>query len=161
MPDYAIEAAAKEFKAGSYCRAITIGGPIQRGSYLCAFKSFAELAAATLIELGIDSEKILIASSSSASNHRTYDSALQLQKWLEDSTLEFDSFNLFTLGVHSRRSWILFRKVFEPQVKIGIIAAKPIHYDSQKWWKSSEGARTVLSELIAYLYVRLSSFEAV
>ena len=59
-----------------------------------------------------------------------------------------------------RRSWILFRKVFEPRIKIGVIAAKPLHYDSQKWWQSSEAARTVLLELIAYLYVRLLSFEA-
>jgi DUF218 domain len=161
MPDYAIEAAVKEFKEGSYCRMITIGGPIQRGSYLFHFKSFAELAAATLVELGIESEKIVIASSRAASNHRTYDSALQLQQWLKTSNLQIDSFNLFTLGVHSRRSWILFRKVFKTQIKIGVIATMPLHYDYQKWWKSSEGARTVLSELIAYLYVRLSSFNVV
>jgi hypothetical protein len=35
---------------------------------------------------------------------------------------------------------------------MGVIAAPDQTYDQDHWWRSSNGVRTVLSELIAYLY---------
>jgi len=40
-------------------------------------------------------------------------------------------------------------------MEVGIIAAQPLLYDAKSWWNSSEGVRTVVGELIAYLYRRL------
>lgn len=162
LPDYAIEEAMKVFRNGPYHQFITIGGPIQRGSYLFRYGNFAELAAATLIALGLEKEKILIASSASNSSYRTYNSATELKHWLSISNQRLSSFDFFTLGTHSRRSRVLFEYAFGKEVEIGIIAAVPLHYNPKKWWRSSEGTRTVLSELIAYLYtlifiVRFSS----
>ncbi|MGB8701682.1 MAG: ElyC/SanA/YdcF family protein [Thermosynechococcaceae cyanobacterium] len=155
LPDYAIEAALVEFKQSSYRRIVTIGGPIDRGSYLFQYKTFAALAAETLTTMGLDTKYLLTLPFNSVSINRTYDSAMELKQWLESTNLQINSLNLFTLGTHSRRSWILFKKVFEPQVKVGIISVESKHYDRQKWWRSSEGTRTVISEFIAYSYARL------
>jgi hypothetical protein len=161
LPDYALEAAMNEFKQGSYRQLVTIGGSIPRGSYLIQYKTFAELAAATLTAMGFETKNLLAISHNAAYNaesiSRTDDSATELKQRLLSSDLQVSSFNLMTLGTHSRRSWMLFRKSFEPQIHIGIIAVEPRHYDPRRWWQSSEGTRTILSEFIAYVYICLLS----
>ncbi len=155
LPDYAIKAAMHEFRQGSYQQLVTIGGPIPRGSYLFEYQTFAELAAATLTKIGLEPQYLAAIPYNGTGVSRTDDSATALKAWLTLTNLQINSLNLFTLGTHSRRSWILFKQAFEPQVKIGVIAITPLHYDPQNWWKSSEGSRTLLSEFIAYLYTRL------
>jgi hypothetical protein len=155
LPDYALAAALCEFRQGKYLQLVTIGGPIPHGSYLFSYQTFAELAVATLNALGLEPEYLLAVPDNSTGTSRTYDSATALKEWLPSANLEINSLNLLTLGTHSRRSWLLFNKAFEPHVKIGAIAIEPLHYDPQQWWKSSEGSRTIVSEFIAYLYTRL------
>lgn len=155
LPDYAIESAIVEFRQGSYQKLITIGGSLPRGFYLLEHKNFAELAAATLIALGLEREKILIVSDSCQLQGRTHNSAETLNQWLSTSELQIGAFNLYTLGSHARRSWLIFKEVIEPKILVGIIATEPLNYDAKSWWQSSEGFRTVVSELLAYLYVRV------
>ena len=64
------------------------------------------------------------------------------------------SFNVLTLGVHARRSRLLFRKAFGSDLPIGVIAVQNREYDPVRWWSSSEGAKEVISEGVAYLYAR-------
>lgn len=157
LPDYALKAAMMEFGQGSYRQLITIGGSIPRGFHLSEYKTFAELAAATLKAMGLETKDVLAAAHNDISDSRTYDMATDLKQFLFLTNQEISSFNLVTLGTHSRRSWILFRKSFGYRVKIGVIAIEPLHYDPLKWWQSSEGCRTVLSEFIAYIFTRLLS----
>jgi hypothetical protein len=156
LPDYAIESAVAEFKQGSYHKIITIGGSLPRGFYLSEYKNFAELAAATLTSLGLNPEQILIISDVSHSQGRTYSSAVILNQWLSTPETHIDALNLFTLGVHARRSWLLFKKTLEPKISVGIIAVEPLNYEAKTWWQSSEGFRTVISEFLAYIYVCFS-----
>lgn len=156
LPDYALQSALTEFNQGSYLKLITIGGLLPRGYYLSKYKTFAELSAATLSVLGLDEEKlVVIVPDLTQSQHRTYNSAVVLDKWLLNSKFKIQSLNLFTLGTHARRSWLIFKNVFEPRILVGIIAIDPLNYDPQNWCHSSEGMRTVLSELLAYLYTYL------
>jgi DUF218 domain len=156
LPDYAIEAALQEFQQGSYLKIVTVGGSIQRGSYLFPYKNFADLAAATLQAMGLDPEKVVAIPFNIADTHRTQGSATDLKQWLAVTDLPVTALNLVTLGAHSRRSWLLFRRVLEPQTKIGIISVEPQHYEPDRWWKSSEASRTIISESIAYLHMRLT-----
>lgn len=155
LPDYAIQSAVNEFRQGSYRKIITIGGSLPRGFYLSEYKTFAEIAGATLTALGLDREQIIIVPDSSQSLSRTYSSALILDRWLSTSGLGVKALNLYTLGTHARRSWLLFKNALEPKISVGIIATEPLNYDAKSWWQSSEGARTVISKLLAYLYVRI------
>lgn len=154
LPDYAVEEAIAEYQRGSYEKLITTGTPLSRGYYLAEYKNFAELTAATFLALGFDSKQLVAVPTPKVEKDRTYTSAITLRQWLSASGLQVTGVNLFSLGTHTRRSWLIFRQTLAPQVPVGAIAVEPRAYDVKHWWRSSEGVRTVISEVIAYLYAR-------
>ena len=83
---------------------------------------------------------------------RTYEAAMMVKRWLSGSGIHARALDVYTLGAHSRRSRLLFKKVFGDDTAVGVIAADDQRYDPKGWWKSSNGVRTVVSELIAYIY---------
>ncbi|MEG5173769.1 YdcF family protein [Microcoleus sp. B3-D7] len=154
LPDYAIKSAIAEFKKGEYRQLITTGVPLSKGYYLAEYKNYAELTAATCIALGFDKNQLVAVPAANVLKHRTAASAIALRDWFSPSGLKVNSINLYSFGPHARRSWIVFKEVLNPEIKVGIIAAEPQDYNSQEWWKSSEGFRTVIGEIIAYIYAR-------
>ncbi|NEU74268.1 YdcF family protein [Hassallia byssoidea VB512170] len=152
VTDYAVEQAFTEFKSGSYREIFTTGGPVERGFYLAEYKTFAGIAAATLKKLGVQPEKVTVVPTPDVIKDRTHASAIALRQWLTNSNSPIKSMNLLTSDAHARRSWLIFQEVLEPKIKVGIIAAKPLSYNPNKWWISSEGVRTVIAEIIAYIY---------
>jgi hypothetical protein len=153
MPDYAIKAALVEFEKGSYQKIITTGVPLSKGYYLAEYKDFANLTAATFIKLGLDETQVIAVPASKTLRNRTDATAIALRDWLQTSDLNIKSINLFSLGPHARRSWIVFKKHLYPEIEVGIVSIKSEDYNAEKWWLSSEGFRTVISEFIAYFYV--------
>jgi hypothetical protein len=87
--------------------------------------------------------------------NRTYASALALRQWIELHKVGVTGFNLMTVGVHARRSQLLFQKAFGDKVRVGIIAVPDREYDARRWWQYSEGVKEVISEGAGYLYARL------
>ncbi|MEG4810459.1 YdcF family protein [Microcoleus sp. F8-D3] len=160
LPDYAIESAIAEFKKGEYSQLITTGVPLSKGFYLAEYKNYAALTAATCIVLGFDKNKVVAVPAASVVKHRTAASAIALRDWFSTSDLKVNSINLYSFGPHARRSWIVFKEVLNPEIKVGIIAAEPQDYNPQEWWKSSEGFRTVVGEIIAYIYARFVDWKA-
>lgn len=154
LPDYALQQAINEFRRGSYQQIITTGGSLPTGFYLTEYKNYAALAAATLQELGLEKENLIAVAAPQVIKDRTYASAVALKQWLINSEKTIAAINLFTLDVHARRSWLLFKQVLEPRVKIGAIATQNLDYDPDRWWRSSAGVRTVICEAIAYIYAR-------
>ncbi|MEA5503745.1 ElyC/SanA/YdcF family protein [Halotia wernerae UHCC 0503] len=152
ISDYALEQAAIEFKNNSYQQLVAIGSPVDQGFYLAEYKNFAEIAAATLNKLGVPKEKIVTVITPQVIKDRTHASAVALRQWISDTNLQIESINLFTCDAHSRRSWLIYKNIFAPQIKVGVIAAAPPNYDAKKWWNSSEGVRVIMSETIAYIY---------
>jgi hypothetical protein len=152
IPDYTIKGATSEFEKHDYQLLIAVGGPLRIGSHLSKFKSYAGLTHARLIETGCEKEKIVEIETTDIKNDRTYESARAVKRWVASSGLSVNGLNVYTLGAHARRSLLLFKKVFGSEVEVGVIAAPDESYDPDKWWRSSNGARTVVSELIAYIY---------
>ncbi len=153
VPDYALEKAVYEFNYGKYGLIITTGGPLLEGSYLSHYKTFAELTAASLKKLGVPKDKIIALPSAYVFKDRTYASALEVNKWLLKHP-NLKTINLFTMGVHARRSYLLFKKALSSKIKLGVIVVASKDYNPEKWWSSSSGVRTVISEQIAYIYIR-------
>lgn len=160
IPDYALKQALSEFESGAYRQIITTGIPVERGFFLAEYKNYAEFAAATLKKLGLEPEKIIVVPTPAKIKDRTYAAAVALRQWLSLTNLKLESVNLYTYDVHTRRSWLLFKKALAPKVKVGAIAAKNQDYDPKYWWKSSAGVRAVMDEFIAYLYARFVSWDA-
>ena len=154
LPDYALKKAKERFQQGNYQLLVTTGGEIGAGYHLSEFKTWAEIAASTLKNLDFPEDKIMTAPvHKNFKKDRTYHSIVELQKKLYEEGFNEASIDMVSLGVHARRSWFLFQKVFS-SVNVGVIAIYPNTYDTARWWLSSEGVRNVISESIAYLYAR-------
>jgi len=155
LPDYALVEVKERFEKGEYRLLATIGGRIGNGHYLSEYKTWARWTAARLNKLGILPEKIISTSESVIyKKDRTYYSVLALNERFKKDNLLVKSMDIVSLGVHARRTWFLYKKVFAP-ASVGIIAIQSKSYDPLKWWLYSAGVRGVISEMIAYLYVRV------
>jgi len=155
LPDYALKEGLQKFKEGEYEQIFTTGGSLERGSYLKEYRDYAHLAKATLVAMGMTQQEVIAVAAADVKRDRTYHSALALKRWIEVSKIEAKRLDLASLGPHSRRSSILFQKAFGEDYEIGSIALVPEDYDPEEWYSSSEGVRTTIDELIAYIYVML------
>jgi len=154
-PDYALEEALAEFHRNHYEKVFTTGGPLLWGATLSEHKTYAELAAATLVKLGLNTNLVQAVPSGLVIQDRTYSSAVNLRKWFDSHHLAVSRVHLMTEGPHARRSRLLFQKALGREVKVGITAIPLRDYDPQHWWRSSAGVRAVIDESTAYLYARL------
>ena len=152
IPDYAIPGAISEFEKNGYRQLIAVGGPIELGSHLSEFKSYARLSQARLIALGFKGERLVVLETGDIKNDRTYESAKAVRRWVASNGMQVKGLDVYTLGAHAWRSRLLFQKAFGDGVAVGVIAAENQSYDPGDWWKSSNGVRNVMSELIAYVY---------
>ncbi len=131
-------------------RIVATGGPIELGSYLAGFKTYAEMTKARMEALGLGEKFELSAvPAEKVRRGRTRESARAL---LAALGLERGAFNLASEGPHARRSWRAFRDAFGDGVEVGSVALTPTSYDGQDWWTCSEGVRAVVAEAIAYAY---------
>ena len=159
LPDHAVKGVIAEFHQKAYRQVITTGPPLWKGFYLSEYKNFAELTAATLVALGLPQEAVVAAPTDPTNLYRTYTAAVCLRQWLTTSDVDTKSINLYTLGCHARRSWLIFKTVLAPDIKVGVIAAAPRNPMPKQWWRSSMGVRTVLPEMLAYLHARFVNWK--
>jgi hypothetical protein len=159
LPDYALEYAAREFKSRPYHLCIVTGGPMEAGTYLSNYKTFADIAYETLRKLGIDSGQIVAVPSPLVNKDRTYASSVALRQWFDKTGYRVGTVNVFSLGCHSRRSRMLFAKALGNHIPVGVIACYDNSYDSRRWWHYSSGIRMVTGEGLAYVYGILFSLK--
>ena len=152
--DIIIEGAVAEFNQGQYQLLITSGGPLGKGTYLSQYKSFAELAAATVLALDVSPEQVVAVPSPFTPKDRTAASARAVKSWIAESPTAIRAVNIYSYDAHTRRSWWIFKSVLEPEIQVGAIAHPSLNFDSTSWFTSSAGVRSVVSEAIAYLYAR-------
>jgi hypothetical protein len=153
-PDFALEAAAAEFKEHGYDRIYVTGGPLEQGSYLSQYKDFATLGAKSLGKIMGGTNSVEGVAAPEVAKDRTFASAMALKERLSAKGPLPADINLLSVGAHARRSRLLFQKAFGRDVKIGVIAVPNQDYDPSRWWRTSSGVRTVISELVAYGYAR-------
>jgi hypothetical protein len=77
-----------------------------------------------------------------------------MKRWLDQQNETSPLIDVLSVGSHARRSWLLFDLVLGKGYRVGIIALRDRHYDEEKWWRSSEGIKTVIKELLGYLYAK-------
>lgn len=155
VPDDVLDRSLAPFKEGRCRLLIATGGPLEIGSELAQYKTYAEMTAARLVKMGFQDQQVVAVPHGAVERNRTYASALALKEWLAEHP-GVTRANLVSKGPHARRSFITFRGVLPAAFELGIYAMPSRGYDPKRWWVSSEGFRTVVSEGIAYAYARLA-----
>jgi hypothetical protein len=129
---------------------VATGGPIETGSWLAEWGSWAELAVARIdkLEAAQGLERVA-APAADVRRGRTRESARALRA---SGVVTGRPFNLASEGPHTRRSWRAFRAEFAGECEVGSVALTPAAYDGGDWWRCSEGVRSMVGEWVAYAY---------
>lgn len=154
LPRYAIERAVREFTESGYQRFITTGGPIYSQLPCSDVKTYAALAAAILEDLQVDAGRIDVVPTPDVKKDRTYASALALKKWFHQNGRHPAFLDIITLGPHARRSRMLYQTALGTDVSVGVISVPNRAYDPNRWWRYSEGIKTIINEMIGYIYTQ-------
>ena len=155
IPVYLFEDVKKIIDSGNYGKVICVGNCVPHDDKIDKSNSSAECSAYYLRALGVPDSLVKVLVTPFVSKDRTYNSAVEAIKWLNTEYKDVLTIDVVTSSVHSRRSWILFKKAAEKKFKIGIISLKPQSFTLKKWWSNSQGFRTVINEFLAYIYVKL------
>jgi hypothetical protein len=142
IPPFALEHAASEFKGHGYGLLVLTGGTHR-------------WTVSVLKDAGVNEDRIAVVSDKQVRKDRTYSSAIALKEWLLASNIAGNKIDVFTLGVHGRRSLLLHEMVLGDGYLIGVISSDDLSYDPNQWWLSTEGIRSVVDETLAYIYTRL------
>jgi len=140
---------------GGYERVLTAGGPITSWADRIGFTNYADLAADYLVKSGLDAGSVTAVPAPASAQERTFLSAVEVRDRLRSEGAHVDAIDVYSWGCHARRTWLMYRMAFGPEVKVGILAATPTQYGADDWWRSSIGAKTVLQEYVALVWNEL------
>ena len=154
VPDRVIPQVAEIIQTGNYETVLISGLPLHQGAFLTAYRTHGEVAADSLVKLGIDRDRLTVINCAHTNHYRTQAAAQGIRTWLDQQAQPIAAVNLCAVGAHARRSWLIYRRVFAPARSVGSIPLVDPLYDPGTWWQSSPGFRSVLGETIAYAYVR-------
>jgi hypothetical protein len=84
----------------------------------------------------------------------TYNSAVALA----DTIKNIESLLVFSDNFHMRRSYLTFKKVFEPKGVKVFPYTYDIYLNSKNWWTSGNGWRRVLSEYIKLIFYWINGY---
>jgi hypothetical protein len=144
-----LDQAISAFRHGRYQRIVTTGGPIGAEAGWQPWPTFAERAAAYLKAHGLADAHIDAVPAPASAQDRTFLSAVVVRDWAQRSGVTLGTVDLFSAGVHARRSHLLFRMAFGPGVTVGVLASRPVDFDARRWWRSSAGTKAVLGETLS------------
>ncbi|MFK5857579.1 MAG: DUF1684 domain-containing protein [Bacteroidota bacterium] len=155
VPSYALKDAVSYFNENNYDRLIVTGLPIANYEFISSFKTTAQATVEALKHYGYYDTVYVATIPTNILVDRTYNTAVATKMLFEENTDWSQNFNIYSVGVHSRRSRMMFEKVFGSNFDIGIIAHRDRTFAPNYWWKSSKGFRNVSNEFAATMYVML------
>ncbi len=152
MPTFAYREAAKSFRDGRYKRIIAVGALRENGS--AGGDQDEDFGIERLAKFGVPPDLVATASNSAVQRDRTYHSAIALKQWFKSQGLATASVDIVTVGAHARRSRLLYQEALGDTFTVGVMSIEDPGIDPWHWWRTSEGARTVITEAIGFVYAR-------
>ena len=143
-----LDQAVALLQRGHYTRVFTSGGPIEPLNDVGGWKNFASRAAAYLDAHAAPWRAIPVPAPETVRD-RTYLSAVMVRERLRATGGVPAAIDVFSAGPHGRRSAIVYRMAFGPDVEVGVVTATSRTLDGSAWWSTSSGAKLVLGEVIA------------
>ena len=147
-----LDQAIAALRSRHYGRVLVTGGPIESWDDARVWKTYAARAAGYLklrVPGGVD---VIAVPAPATAKNRTYLSAVMVRVWARNTGVVLDSIDLYSAGVHARRSRLVYRLALGPAVEVGVLAATPPGFDPQRWWSSSAGAKSVIGEALSWLW---------
>lgn len=152
---YVLLDALKYYKENGYERMIVTGTPITIYEFIAPYRNTAEATIFALKYFGFSDTIYRADIPTNTYVDRTYHTGLMVKSLFDDHPEWEKSIDIYSVGVHSRRSRFLFRKALSDDFKVGIIAHPDRTFQAETWWKSSKGFRNVTNELLATPYAML------
>lgn len=156
LNDAALERVVPWLRDHGHAIVYCTGGPVETGSVLVPYGSFAEVTRQRLIEAGIPTERVRSVAAPYAARDRTLASALALRAhWESQPDCPRRQVLLISEGAHTRRSRLLFRRALRGVAGVEAWGIPPSRYGRNDWWTLSEGFKAVTGEMIALPYTWL------
>lgn len=151
--EHSLKQALAVFQNGSYQYLITTGGPDSR-RINPEYKTYAEQSANFLLSQGLDATRLIVIPAPASAQDRTFLSAVMVRNWFISRDNKSLALDVFTQGVHARRTYTLYKMAFRKSDEIGIYASEPNSYELKRWWQTSEGAKSVVTEVVGMVWVK-------
>lgn len=132
---------------------VVVGGPLRHSTWSSTYRTRARMLA-----LGLDKNSIIPVQHHNGTYHQTYWSAIALKDWLLKSKISTRFVDIYTVGVHSRKSYTIFNRVLSPAFKVGVISGTPLYYRPGSWFLSKTGIYLVFKNFFGYLYGKFFPF---
>ncbi|MDR2040191.1 MAG: hypothetical protein LBQ60_19905 [Bacteroidales bacterium] len=155
VPDFIIKQAVEYITIAGFDKIICSGLPISKGILCSEYANYSDYNASIVLSEGVDPLQVISAPAVPVERDRTYAMALSVKNKLVESGYNGGKINLICSNVHGRRSRILFEKAFGDTWEIGVISFPEGGYPSDRWWRSSEGVKDILTEVFSYVYTIL------
>jgi hypothetical protein len=151
IPSQSLREAARVFQSGSYRYLVVVGSQVNASDNS---RNYADLAADDLEKLGLAKNKVVRIAMPYQSVNRTFATAKAFKGWVLSSAVGTCCIDVYTVGVHARKSWITFRAVLGNTYQVGVIAGPETSCNPKYWLMSRRGLWLVARNLSGYLYTR-------
>jgi hypothetical protein len=151
IPSQSLREAARIFQSGSYRYLVVVGSQINPSDNSL---NYADRAADDLERLGLAKDRVVRIATPYRSINRTFATAKAFKQWVLSSAAGTCCIDVYTVGVHARKSWITFRAVLGNTYQVGVIAGPETSYNPKYWLMSRRGLWLVARNLSGYLYTR-------
>ena len=143
-----LDHALAAMRGARYQRVLTTGGPIEAWNDAPGWNSYAERAAEYLAARAPAGLPVVAVPAPATEQDRTYRSALEVAAWIRAAGVEAGAVDLYSAGIHARRSRSVYRLALDPTIEVGVRAA-PNPPFIRSWWTSSRGAKAVIGEALS------------
>ena len=133
---------------GRYERVLTTGAPFESWDGEPVWPSHAERAAAYLRAHGAVGVPVIAVPAPASAQDRTFLSAVMVREWARRQGVALQAIDVFSAGVHTRRSRWLYRLALGTDTEVGALAAAPRDGDPARWWAASGSAKAVVGEAL-------------
>lgn len=152
---YVVLDALDYFTENGYERMVVTGVPITIYEFIAPYKNTAEATVYTMQYYGFSDTIYTASIPTNIYVDRTYHTGLLVKKLFDEHPDWDKSIDIYSVGVHARRSRFLFKKALGEDFNVGIIAHTDRSFLADTWWKSSKGFRNVTNEMLATPYAML------
>ncbi|MFA5419591.1 MAG: hypothetical protein WC341_14160, partial [Bacteroidales bacterium] len=143
------------YRKNGFERMIVTGIPITIYEFIAPYKNTAEAAIFTLRHYGFTDTIYRANIPTNIFTDRTYSTGLMVKSLFDAHPQWEKAVDIYSVGVHSRRSRYLFEMALGKEFDVGIIAHPDRSFQVRSWWRSSKGFRNVTNEMLATPYAML------